>query len=252
MASITRLTAVAGKPQVRVHLDGSFWRTLPLAVVVEEDLRVGLEVDAARLDALDARRVDAEALNYALRSLDFRMASRARLGDRLARRGYPDDVIAATLAACVRMGALDDRGLATTRARRLRDGGYAAYAARRRLQRDGFALADLDAALAEAYADFDEDAAARDLLAARPSSAATRSRAYAFLARRGFGPDVARRVTAGIATAPARSPADAAELARQVRRRYPGAPADAGERRRAHAWLRRRGATPEQIRALLG
>ena len=248
MPAITRLVAVTGKARVRVHIDGAYWETLPLALVVEEDLRVGLEIDVARLDG---RRVEAEALAYALRSLDFRMASRSQLADRMARRKYPEPVIATTLEACARMGALDDRGLATTRARRFRDGGYAAYATRQRLRRQGFADADLDAALADAYAGFDEEAEARRLLAARPSSAATRSRAYAFLARRGYGADVARRVANDVADAPRAKTLDLAELARQVRRRYPDATTDAGARRRAHAFCARRGATPAQIAQLL-
>lgn len=252
MAAITRLKAASGRPQVRVHVDGAFWRTLPLALVVEQDLSVGLEVDAARLAALEAQATEAEAVSYALRSLDFRMASSSQLRDRLTRRGYGDAVIAATIAACARMGALDDRGLAATRARRFRDGGYAAYATRQRLRRQGFADADLDAALAEAYAGYDAEAEARRVLAARPSSAATRSRAYGLLARRGFPADVARRVAAEAADdAPARREVDVAELERQVRRRYPAAASDAGARRRAHAWLQRRGATPSQIRDLL-
>ena len=61
MPAITRLVAVAGKARVRVHLDGAYWQTLPLSLVVEEDLRIGLEVDVARLDT---RRVEAEALAY--------------------------------------------------------------------------------------------------------------------------------------------------------------------------------------------
>lgn len=252
MAAITRLTAVAGKPQVRVHLDGSFWRTLPLALVVEHDLRVGLELDDAAQARLDGARTEAEALSYALRSLDFRMASASQLADRMRRRRIEEPVIEATVAACRRMGALDDRGLATTRARRFRDGGYAAYATRQRLRRQGFADADLDVALADAYAGFDEEAEARRLLAARPSSAATRSRAYGFLARRGFGADVARRVAADVAAdAPAAKPLDTGDLERQVRRRYPDAATDAGARRRAEAWLRRRGASSSQIRDLL-
>ena len=253
MPAITRLAAVAGKPQVRVHVDGAFWRTLPVALVADADLHVGLELDAARLEALDTRRLEAEAVAYALRSLDFRMASAGQLRDRLARKGHPEPVIAATIAACIRMGALDDRNLATTRARRFRDGGYAAYATRQRLRRQGFADADLDAALAEAYAGYDAEAEARRVLAARPSSAATRSRAYGLLARRGFPADVARRVAAeAAADAPRERAVDVADLERQVRRRYPNATSDAAQRRRAHAWLQRHGATSEQTRRLLG
>lgn len=254
MAEITRLAAVAGKPAVKVHLDGAYWATLPAALIADEDLHVGAEVSAARRTRLEQQRDVAAALSYALRSLDFRMASRGQLRDRLARKGHDDAVVERTLDRCAELGALNDRVLAATRARRFREGGRAAFSTQQRLRAQGFAEDDIAAAIAEVYADFDEEAEARRLLAARPSSAATRSRAYGFLARRGFSPQVAGRVAAEAAGAAERTqaPVDAAELERQVRRRYPDAGTDAGARRRAHAWLLRHGASSAQARTILG
>ena len=59
MPAITRLVAVTGKARVRVHIDGAYWETLPLALVVEEDLCVGLEIDLARLETLSSIRMNA-------------------------------------------------------------------------------------------------------------------------------------------------------------------------------------------------
>ncbi len=252
MPEITRLAAKDGRPVVRVHLDGAYWATLPLGLVADAGLAVGQRLTDAEVAALDQRGAVADAVSYGLRSLDFRMASSGALADRMRRKGIDEPVIAAALSRLVEMGALDDRALAATRARRLRDGGYAPYVARQRLDRQGFAKPDVAAALDTAYADFDPDAAARTLLAARPSSAATRSRAYAFLARRGFGPDVARRVASELAGDDAgRREVDVVELERQVRRRYPAAGTDAGAARRAQAFCARRGASPTQTRAII-
>ncbi|MGI9187138.1 MAG: hypothetical protein ACR2J9_06410, partial [Gaiellales bacterium] len=150
-------------------------------------------------------------------------------------------------------GALNDRVLAATRARRFRDAGQAAFSTQQRLRKQSFTDADIAAAIEEIYADFDEETEARRLLAARPSAAASRSRAYGFLARRGFGPQLAGRLASEVAGAAEQTkpPVDAAELERQVRRRYPTAGTDAGARRRAHAWLQRHGASAAQIRELL-
>lgn len=252
MPEITRLAAKDGRPVVRVHLDSAYWATLPLGLVADAGLAVGQRLTDAEVAALGQRGAVADAVSYGLRSLDFRMASSSALADRMRRKGIAEPVIAAALARLVEMGALDDLALATTRARRLREGGYAPYVARQRLERQGFAKPDVAAAVDTAYADFDADAAARALLTSRPSSAATRSRAYAFLARRGFGPDVARRVAADVVAAtPTMRDLDVDELARQVRRRYPTAGGDAGARRRADAWLRRRGASAAQARAII-
>ncbi len=253
MAAITRLAAVAGKPAVKVHLDGAFWATLPAGLVADADLHVGLELTPARCEELERQRDSAAALSYAIRSLDFRMASRGQLRDRLVRKGHDERTIEQTLDRCAEIGALNDRVLAATRARRFRDGGHAAFSTQQRLRRQGFADADAASAIDEVYADFDEEAEARRLLAARPSTTASRSRAYGFLARRGFSPQVAGRLATELAgeAERTRAPTDGAELERQVRRRYPTAGSDTGARRRAHAWLMRHGASPAQTQAIL-
>jgi regulatory protein len=253
MAKVTRLAAVNGKPSVKIHLDGAYWTTLPASLVVDEDLHVGSELDEARRVLLEQQRDTAAALSYAIRSLDFRMASRGQLRDRLARKGHDDATILRTLDRCEELGALNDRVLAATRARRFRDAGQAPFSTQQRLRTQGFADADIASAVEEAYADFDEEAEARRLLTARPSAAVSRSRAYGFLARRGFSPQLAGRLATEIAgeAEKTKPPVDASELERQVRRRYPTAGSDAGARRRAHAWLMRHGATPAQTQAVL-
>lgn len=253
MSKITRLAAVSGKPAVKVHVDGAYWATLPVALVADEDLHVGLELTAARQQALERKRDDAAALTYAIKSLDFRMASRGQMRDRLKRKGFDEAVAERTLDRCAELGALNDRVLAATRARRFRDAGHAAFSTQQRLRKQGFADADLAAAIEEVYADFDEEAEARRLLEARPSTASSRSRAYGFLARRGFSPQVAGRLATEVAgeAEKTKAPIDVSELERQVRRRYPTAASDAGARRRAHAWLQRHGASATQIRTIL-
>ncbi len=253
MAEITRLAAVNGKPTVKVHLDGTYWATLPVALVADEDLHVGLELSERRQQELERSKEETAALSFAIRSLDFRMASRGQLRDRLVRKGFPETVIGPTLERCAEIGALNDRALAATRGRRLAESGHAAYSTRQRLRRQGFADADIAEAIDEIYADFDEEAEARRLLEARPSTAASRTRAYGYLARRGFSAQIAGRLATEFAgeAERTRAPADPDDLERQVRRRYPTAGTDAGARRRAHAWLTRHGATPTQTQALL-
>ena len=257
MAEITRLAPSATKPVVRVHLDGSFWATLPVGLVADEHLRVGENLTDARRSSLEDRAQTEQAFAYAVRSLDFRMASRAKMGERLTRKGYAPSVITQTLERCDALGILNDDALARGRARRLMEEGQAPYSARQRLRKQGFAPEVVEGALDEAYATFDAEAVARRLLESRPSTRKTRQRAYAFLARRGFGPDVISRVTAELApaatkaAAAARGALDVAALEKQVRRRYPTAGSDAGAGRRAYAYCVRHGATSAEAQQLL-
>ena len=256
MAEITRLAPSATKPVVRVHLDGSFWATLPVGLVADQRLRVGDDLTDARRASFEQQAQTEQAFAYALRSLDFRMASRAKMGERLTRKGYALSVITQTLDRCDALGILNDDALARGRARRLMEAGQAPYSARQRLRKQGFAPEVVEAALAEAYAAFDAEKVARRLLESRPSTTKTRQRAYAFLARRGFGPDVIGRVTAdlvpaAVKTATARGTLDVAALEQQVRRRYPTIGSDAGAGRRAYAYCVRHGATSVETQQLL-
>ncbi len=254
MAEITRLAPHASKPIVKVHLDGNFWIALPLSIVTAEDLHVGTQLSEQQQDTLEHKRLAAQALTYAIKSLDFHMASRGQLRDRLARKGYPEATIEQTLDRCEQRGAINDQLLAATRAERFRDAGHAAASTRQRLRKQGFVDAEITTALTEAYTDFDEEAVARRILSTRPSIAVNRRRAYAFLARRGFGLQVAGRVAAEFSTADSAGVAraiDPVELERQVRRRYPKAGSDAGDNRRAYAYCLRHGASVADTRALL-
>ncbi len=273
MGEITRLAAVAGKAIVRVHIDGRFWASLPLGVVADEGLHVGEDLSQARREDLEHQGLAERALGFAIKSLDFRMASRAQLGERLARQGFPEATVTLTLERLAALGVLDDYALALTRSRRLAEAGYAQGSARQRLRRQGFGDADIARAIEEAYVEFEPAAVARRVLSARPSIAANHRRAYAFLARRGFDPKVAGQIAAELAP-PAASPSrrtgqsaatgasdartrrtptpfDPAELERQVRRRYPTAGSDVSAARRAHAYCVRHGATATQAQTLL-
>jgi regulatory protein len=127
-------------------------------------------------------------------SLAARAQSVGELERKLAARGVAPDIAETVVEEAVRLGYLDDTELAGQLARGVRARRYgrrrAAVAMRRRL----LDAASIDAALDGAYADADEAALALDALGSRVlNDAADHRRAFAFLLRRGFSPDAARR-----------------------------------------------------------
>ena len=127
-------------------------------------------------------------------SLATRAQSVGEIERKLAARGIPSDVSGTLIDEAVRLGYLDDAELAGQLARGFRARRYgrrrAAMAMRRRL----LDAVVVETAIDDAYADADEAALALDALRSRVlNDAADYRRAFAFLLRRGFSPDAARR-----------------------------------------------------------
>lgn len=109
---------------VEVELDGEPWRTLPAAVVVRAELRVGRRLDreSARLLARELRR--ANALTRATRALAARDRSRGELEARLDAAGVSETARAEALSSLESAGLLDDTRVAESRARDMARRGY--------------------------------------------------------------------------------------------------------------------------------
>jgi len=139
-------------------------------------------------------KADAAARAFVVNSLAARAQSVGEIERKLAARRIPFDVAKTVIDEAVRLGYLDDTELAGQLARGFRARRYgrrrAAVAMRRRL----LDAAAVETAIGEAYADADEAALALDALGSRVlADAADHRRAVAFLLRRGFSPEAARR-----------------------------------------------------------
>jgi regulatory protein len=173
---------------VTLRLDGDLW----LRVTDEELLELGVDdgelVDAARRSALEEALQRTRARLFVVRSLAARAQSVAEIEAKLARRGIPPQIGAETVRLALGYGYLDDARLAGELARGHRDRGYGRRRAARSLAARLLPRDVAEQALAEAYDDVDETAAALAALGRRSfgEGDAGRRRAAAFLARRGF------------------------------------------------------------------
>ncbi len=146
----------------------------------------------ARSDPYDRER----AMSYCLWLLGRRMYTEQQLRDKLERKKTPAADIDAVVARLHELELLDDRAFADAfvRGRERRKG---RHALRRDLRAKGVDGTDIDAALEHM-----DDATQIDRAAAlldkhawrfdRGDARKDRAKAYAFLARRGFGSDVVR------------------------------------------------------------
>jgi regulatory protein len=142
-----------------------------------------------------------QARSVALALLARKAWARVELVRRLARRGAPAPVAAAVVAELERQGHLDDRAFARGWAEsRARGRGLGSIRLREELRGKGVAEPLVAQALAAAFAETDETAAARAAAGRRwpalagggPEAAARRLQSY--LLRRGFPAGVVRRV----------------------------------------------------------
>ena len=181
----------------RVYLDGAYW----LSARKEELARAGLVEGVAVADPAGvARELQLEAAkSFLLRSLGARAQSERELDRKLARRGVTPEVAAEALLFVRSYGFTDDAALARQVCRSVREGGYGAGRAEAKLRARGVAAEEVRAALAEVFAADPEEelARARAALGTRYRLPEERQKAFAFLCRRGFSLDAARRAVDG-------------------------------------------------------
>lgn len=109
MSTITALrTGKSAKKRVNLFLDGKFAFSLERDKVVQEKLKVGLELSKDRLDVLMTSLKLSRCLDAAYHYLSYRPRSEAELKLRLQRRGFPEAHIETALDRLKDQGLLDD------------------------------------------------------------------------------------------------------------------------------------------------
>jgi regulatory protein len=179
--------------RARVYLDGVYW----LSARAEELERAGLVAGAQVSDPDEAARalLLEAAKSFLLRSLGARAQTERELDRKLARRGVPPEVAAEALLFVRSYGFTDDAALARQVCASVRASGYGAGRAEAKLRARGVAPDEVRAAIAEVFAAEPEEEVERAsrALGTRYELPEERQKAFAFLCRRGFSIDAARR-----------------------------------------------------------
>jgi SOS response regulatory protein OraA/RecX len=111
-----------GSRRRRVFVDGEEWRALPADVLADAGIREGASIDPVATLARIDDSLPVQAWERALRLITFRERGTGELTRRLSDDGYPDAVVAATLARADELGFLDDRRFADSLVRGLTNG----------------------------------------------------------------------------------------------------------------------------------
>ena len=183
MAVVTALRSAGSGDRVRVELDGTLWRTLPLEVVIRAGLATGRPLERAQLRVLGRELRRHEALRASTGALRHRDLSSRELEERLRRRDVAPADRDAAIEALRSAGLLDDERAARSRARSLAERGYGNAAIRADLERRGVAGETIEAAVCELEPESERAAA----VVVRRGGGASTAR---LLARRGFAEDV--------------------------------------------------------------
>jgi regulatory protein len=146
--------------------------------------------------AKDPVSVD-EAYAYALRLLEFRFRGQKELTEKLAERGFTEQVISDVLTKLVQLKYIDDNRLLEGLIRQYKEFGfYGPLYVEQKLLGRKFSREEIKKALCSFYPPSDELAVAKQfcakyrLLAAAAEDQKAKARAMQRLARRGFGPGV--------------------------------------------------------------
>ncbi|MBC8134278.1 MAG: RecX family transcriptional regulator [Fibrella sp.] len=203
-----RITAieeqVRHKDRVNVYVDGTFALGLFADVAVTLGLKIGQEMTAERLTELADAELRRKAKEDAYRLLSFRARTEKEIVDRLKRREYDEAIIADTVAYLHEQSLLDDADFAA-RFAATRSRTHGDRAITMELRQKGVDAATIKQTLADSADVAGEDAEydtvralAERRVGENPSdkSPGAKQKLWAFLARRGFGSDVIKRVVA--------------------------------------------------------
>lgn len=206
-----RVTALherrAGSSRYVVEIGERAVATVSVEVIADLGLRVGGDVDARIAERLREAASQLAVFDKAVSLLAVRPRSARDLQLRLRRAGASAPTIARAIERLERLGFVDDDAYARTVARsRALSGGRSRRRIAQELQRHGVARETIDAAVADTVADvgLDEGEAALGIARKRMRAMAgldprtQRQRLYAFLARRGYDPDIVTRVVASV------------------------------------------------------
>jgi regulatory protein len=170
-------------------LDGRFTFSLNLEVVAREHLHVGRELTEAELEALAGADASQRCFEAAARLLGYRPRSETELSQRLARRGFGQDVIEQVIRRLREQGLVDDASFART----WRDNREAVRPCgrqliRRELREKGISEDIIDGTVSDLDEETSAYQAARNRLGSLPRDdyPAFRRRLGEYLRRRGF------------------------------------------------------------------
>ena len=176
-----------------IFLDGRFFCGVSNEVAVKFHLKRGMEIDADKLKELLHEEEFSKAKNYVYRILARRMYTTKEIHDKLAERGYIDEIIQDVIATLERYGYLNDRTYAEEWIQsRMRGKPKGKFALRQELGRKGIEKSIIEDALSCAFDESDERSMALDLASRKARSysgddpAAAKRKLQGFLLRRGF------------------------------------------------------------------
>ncbi len=202
MPVITSIVEPKARPnRRRIYLDGKFAFTVKLNVVAKFRLREGLDLSPDQITAIEQGEIRQECLDRSMKYLTGRLHSRQELKKKLLRQEYSPPMIDEVLDELLRLGYIDDRRYAKTKA--LSAAQHKHHGPRRalmELMKAGVKRDIAEGAVGEVYESNDNIAAARQLAqkqAARLKKLdpqVARRRLAGMLARRGFDYDAIKPV----------------------------------------------------------
>lgn len=205
---ITALRAQVKTPgRVSVFVDGQFAFGINRDLVLEFDLKKGLEVTAELQRKILERESYFKARSTALNYISYRDRTEQEIRRRLERADFAEPVMEATVEYLRDKGLLDDRAFAVNYAEsRFRSGGYGPMRVRSDLRRKGVGRHMADEVVEDVFSERREvEETARDLarrrwdkLARESDEMKRRKKVFDYLVRRGFLFGMARQIVDGL------------------------------------------------------
>lgn len=109
---ITKIEPQKRKNRINVYVDNEFALGINEEVMIQCNLKIGMEVDDNFIENILLAEEENKALDYALRLLTYRQRSEKEIYDSLKRKGYMEKHIENVISSCKDKNYLNDREFA--------------------------------------------------------------------------------------------------------------------------------------------
>ncbi len=255
LMEITDIRPQRRKHRVSIYIDGEFWLGMDIGVLTALNLEISQIFDEERKAELEKEVAGREAVVWAIESITRRALSRAKMAEKLLARGYTENIVQMALERLEELYLINDQQVADSLVYARRSRGQGKRRVALALSEAGIEKEVTERVLDEQFDPEKEDEEAYQALIHRHRNKLDRpgrDKATAFLVRRGFSSQASRqaceRHALPIEEELERYSPDAARIL--INKKYKQIESHS-DRRRAQAFLQRRGFGSDAIRKAL-
>jgi len=110
--TVTNLTQQKKTPRINIHLDGKYFCSLTIDQVLEQKIKIGLELDGERKQQFKQLEIDGKVIDLCVRWGSLRPRTTLEFKQYARKKGFSSETSSMALERLKKLGYIDDRRMA--------------------------------------------------------------------------------------------------------------------------------------------